>query len=192
MSQGLTDIVCTDEERYCNAGTQRNLAPKRLVDIGFVHHRATGQCHHPEVRSQCPLVPPTPAFHSHENLRENPSHLKLPVGSLLYKCCNAQPREEPSQPDSLPHGEHDVPTTCQKCLLFYNTLIALDLTKCTTLEHITKEESASHMWHDPCKIRIIARPAKRVPVRAGPEKFLHEHLYPRFHGNAATHYGKEN
>ena len=42
------------------------------------------------------------------------------------------------------------------------------------------------------KIHITASSAKRVPVRASPEKFLQEHLYPRFHGNAATRYGKES
>lgn len=192
MSQGLTGVACTDEQRYWNAGTQKNLAPKQLVDINFTHHRATDQFQHPEGRSHCPPLPPTPAFHSHEEMRERPSHLKLPAGSLLYKCFNAQPREEPAQPDCLSHGERDVPTTCQKCLLFYSTFIALDQTKSTTLEHTTREQSASHMWHDAHKIRITASSAKRVPVKASPEKFLCEHLYPRFHGNAATRFGKEN
>ena len=93
-----------------------------------------------------------------------------PAGSLLYKCFNAQPREEPAQPDCLLHGEHDVPTTCQKCLLFYSTFTALDQTKSTTLEHTTREHSASHMWHDALKIPITACSAKRVLARASPDK----------------------
>ena len=131
-----------------------------------------------------------PIWNSNEKLRESLSHLKLPIGSLIYWCCNAQLREEPSQPDSLPRGEHDVLTTCQKCLLFYSTFIALDLTKSITLEHITKEQNASHMWNDAHTIHITASSAKRVPVRVSLKTFLQEHLYPRFHGNAATRYGK--
>lgn len=192
MSQGLIGIAYIDEQCYWNAGTQRNLAPKRLMDIRFEHHRDTDQFQHIEARSQCPPLPPTPAFQSHVKLRESLSHLKLPVGSLLYKCRNAQPNEEPSQTDFLPHGVHDVPATCQKCLLFYNTFIALDLTKSASLERITNEQSSSHIWHEARKIRITASSAKRVPVRASPEKFLNEHLYPRFHGNAATRYGNES
>lgn len=186
MSQGLTGIACTGEQCYWNAGTQRNFAPKRSVDIRFAHHRDTDQYQHIEARSQCPPLPPTPAFQYHVKLRESLSHLKLPVGSLLYKCRNAQLNEEPSQPDFLPH---DVPANCQKCLLFYNTFIALDLTKSASLERIPNEQSSSHKWHEARKIPITASSAKRVPVRASPKKFLNEHLYPRFLGNAATRYG---
>ncbi len=32
--------ACTDEQRIWNMGTQRNLCPKRLMDITFSHHRA--------------------------------------------------------------------------------------------------------------------------------------------------------
>ena len=50
------------------------------------------------------------------------------------------------------------------------------------------------MWHDARRLRLTASTVKRVPKRhtTDPQKFLNEHVYPTFTGNAATKYGSEN
>lgn len=52
----------------------------------------------------------------------------------------------------------------------------------------------SEVWHCARPIRITASSAKGVPVRAttNPDKFMREHLFPNFQGNAATKHGSEN
>lgn len=58
--------------------------------------------------------------------------------------------------------------------------------KSWTLEHMTKEQSVSRMWHDA---------KKRVPRGFQSEPALRssfKSVYPRFQWNTATHYGKEN
>lgn len=85
VSSGLTGIACTDEQRQWNAGTRRNLEPKRLNSIDFTHYKASDQ--YAEKRP----LPPTPVFHSQEELNRSLRHLNLPVGSLLYKWVNAEP-----------------------------------------------------------------------------------------------------
>ena len=40
VTTGKTGLACTDEQRRWNAGTVRNIEPKRLRDINFSHHRA--------------------------------------------------------------------------------------------------------------------------------------------------------
>lgn len=84
------------------------------------------------------------------------------------------------------------PTSARGVCLFYNTFVAINHTKCAALEQVTLEQSASHLWHDSRKIRITASTAKKVPIGGNPEKFIREHLHPRFHGNAATHHGLES
>lgn len=81
MSSGLTGIACTDEQWHWNAGTQRNLAPKRLRDINFEHHKAAHVYQPSKVTTDVSHLPPTPKYDSQAKLKES-----LPVGSLLYKC----------------------------------------------------------------------------------------------------------
>ena len=89
VSSGLTGIACKDEQRQWNAGTRRNLEPMRLNSIDFTHHKASDQ--YAEKNPECSPLPPTPAFHSQEELNRIMKHLNLPVGNLLYKCVNAEP-----------------------------------------------------------------------------------------------------
>lgn len=192
MSSGLTGIACTDEQRLWNVGTKRNLGPKRLMDITFSHHRATDVLQMPEVIPKNVPLPPTPSFFTQNELREGLKHLQLPVSSLLQKCLSAVQRQEPEPSASLPHADHDGTNICQRCMSFYNSFVAIDPNKCTALELETLKQSSSHLWHDSRKIRITASTAKKVPIRGNPQTFVREHLYPRFHGNAATHHGLES
>lgn len=192
MSSGLTGIACTDEQRLWNMGTQRNLCPKRLMDITFSHHRATDVLQMPEVMPKNVPLPPTPSFCTQDELREGLKHLQLPVSSLLHKCRSAVQGQEPGHPASSPHADHDGTNNCQRCMLFFDSFVAIDPNKCTALEHVTLEQSSSHLWHDSRKVRITASTAKKVPIRGNPQTFIREHLYPRFHGNAATHHGLES
>eukprot|EP00063_Salmo_salar_P077971 XP_014052806.1 PREDICTED: uncharacterized protein LOC106603523 isoform X2 [Salmo salar] len=187
--QWLTGIACTDEQRQWNVGTWRNLEPMRLNSIDFTHHKASDQ--YAEKHPECPSLHPTTAFHAQEELNRSLRHLNLPMGSLL--CVNTEPTNNITASSTQPHGEH-INYNCQKCLSFYNEIVKLDPTQSTVLEQIPKEQSASHLWHDLRKLRGTASSATKVPVResTNPGKFFQEHLYPRFHGNVATRYRKDN
>lgn len=60
------------------------------------------------------------------------------------------------------------------------------------LEISTRKQSSLVVWRDARRVRITGSSAKRVPLRAttNPEKFVREHPYPTFRGNAATQHGK--
>lgn len=173
-------------------GTQRNLCLKRLMDIKFSHHQATDVLRMPEGMPKNAPLPPTPLFSTQKDLREGLKHLRLPASSLLHKCVSAVQGEESEQPASSPHANHDGTKNCQRCMLFYDSLVAIDPSKCAALERVTLEQSSSHLWHDSRKLRITASTAKKVPIRGNPQTFIREHLYPRFHGNAATNHGLES
>ena len=90
MSNGLTGVASTDEQRQWNNGTQRNITPKLLAEILFAHHSANDVFQAPDVRPCHLPLPPTPLFQTQESLRDGLKHLKLPMSSLLYKCVNAE------------------------------------------------------------------------------------------------------
>ncbi|KAL2103352.1 hypothetical protein ACEWY4_000220 [Coilia grayii] len=189
VSNGLTGVASTDEQRIWNTGTQQNLAPKLLVDIAFSHHKPTDAYQTPEVRPNLLPLPPTPIFHTHDELRNGLKHLKLPQSSLLFKCVNATVSQEPPQASAEVHAVHDGTSSCQRCGYFYETFVAFSPETAKTLEQLTREQTASHLWHDSRKVRITASTAKKVPVRANPLSFLQHHIHPRFHGNEATRHG---
>ncbi len=70
-----------------------------------------------------------------------------------------------------PHGET---LTCSKCKAFYSKYIELNSDQAAELEIQTQNQSLSEVWHSTRQIRITARSAKRVPVRAttNPDKFM--------------------
>lgn len=93
---------------------------------------------------------------------------------------------------SPPHAHHDGINICLRCMLFYNTFVDIAPNKLETLDHRTVEQRASHLWYDARKLRLTASTAKRVPTRGNPKNYIRQHLYPSFHGNAATHHGIES
>lgn len=194
MSSGLTGIACNNEQRRWNMGTQRNLAPKRLMDISFSHHQTTDVLQPNEASPMHAPLPPTPKFYTQDEPREGLKHLKLPVSSLLHKCvtataAQAQETEAPASP--TPPAHHDGTNTCQRCMSFFDTFVNISPQTLAELQRVTLEQSASHLWHDACKVRITAS-VEKVPIRADPQNFLREHMHPRFHGNAATRHGSES
>ncbi|KAL7848076.1 hypothetical protein AOLI_G00227940 [Acnodon oligacanthus] len=191
VSNGLTGVACTDEQRLWNIGTQRKLAPKLFADIVFFHHKATDAFHTPEVRLNHLPLSPTPIFQNQDELREGLKHLNLCVSGLLYKCVNAA-KELSQESAAVPHTDHDGTDICGRCMSFSETFVAIAPDKCQILEQITLEQSASHLWHGSRKVRITASSAKKVPIRGNPQYFLKEHIYPKFHGNAATQHGVES
>ncbi|XP_041837800.1 uncharacterized protein LOC121637659 isoform X2 [Melanotaenia boesemani] len=141
-----------------------------------------------EMPSEC--LPPTPSFSTPDELRESLKHIHLPVSSLLFKCVNAAQGGVAEQPSPCAiHDVHDGTNTCQTCMSFYDSFVDIGFKKCADLEHATLEQSACHLWHDSRRLRITASTAKKVPIRGKPQTFIREHLFPRFHGNAATHHG---
>lgn len=195
VSKGLTGSSCTDIQRHWNSGTQRNLAPKRLTEICFKHHKPVDDL--PELPAAVfPSLPPTPAFKSHSDLRNALSGVHIPLRSLLHKSMSAEPALIPANTTQqlASHGEHGPDMQCQKCMSFYNKYVNLDEDRLARLEDVTKTQSASHVWYDARKLRITASTAKKVPLRVStkPDNFVREHLFPRFHGNSATQHGQEN
>ncbi|KAL7876225.1 hypothetical protein AOLI_G00111880 [Acnodon oligacanthus] len=75
---------------------------------------------------------------------------------------------------------------------FHETFVAITAGKRQTSVQITLEQSASNLWHDSRKVRITASFAKKAPIRGNPQHFLREHIYHRFHGNAATQHDVES
>ncbi|KAL2095489.1 hypothetical protein ACEWY4_010208 [Coilia grayii] len=184
---GLTGIACTDEQRKWNSGTQRNLAPKLLTEMSFVHHKASDAFIAPDVRPDYLPLPPTPRFETLAEMRSALGHLTLPKDSLLYKCIHAEaPAMTVQELPPAAHTDHDGSNGCPPCSGFYGTFVDIESDR---LQLLTHEQNASHLWHDSRKLRITASTAKKVPVRTTPERFLQQHVYPRFHGNVATRHG---
>ncbi|KAI2653666.1 hypothetical protein H4Q32_013986 [Labeo rohita] len=73
-------MSCTDEQRHWNSGTHQNLAPKRLAEISFKHHKLTDDLPGTSAAVSQSL-PPTPSFISHSELKKTLSD--VPVGSPL-------------------------------------------------------------------------------------------------------------
>lgn len=207
MIGGKTGLACTDEQRRWNAGTSKNLEPKRLSQINFRHHKAEQQysvnC---RVVASQPL-PNTPRHVSHKDFRDSVDKSTLqPLfvlkNTLLGKCYNASPSaEQPSTSYSAvddtilqPHQIHNNELSCNPCKAFYQAYVEVSDAQAAQLELETREQSASDLWHNCRKIRLTASSAKKVPVHAttSSDKFLCEHIYPSFRGNYATNYGKAN
>ncbi|CAI5685839.1 unnamed protein product [Oreochromis niloticus] len=202
---GKTGLACTDEQHRWNAGTAKNLEPKRLSQINFRHHRAEEQY---DVNSQTAVtqsLPNTPYHLTHQDFIDSVS--KAPVkplfllkNTLIGKCYNASPSaglHRNSKVDEQffqPHQAHSYELSCNPCRAFYQAYIQVSEEQAEQLQEETKEQSASDLWHNCRKIRLTASSAKKVPVRATTknDKFLSEHMYPSFRGNYETNYGKEN
>jgi len=198
VASGVTGISCTDEQRRWNAGTKRNHEQKRISQISFRHHRAE-EAYGASAAREGERLPSTPCYDTHHDFRETVGSSDTKAlfelkNSLLEKCYNANVPEQADDIDSIelhqPHGET---LTCGKCKSFYNNYIEMNSDQAAELEIQTQNQSLSEVWHSARQIRITASSAKGVPVRAttNPDKFLREHLFPSFRGNAATKYGSE-
>ena len=125
---------------------------------------------------------------------------KLQTNGLLQLSYRADVNQQGQANPTLhgtPHTEHSDSSstlTCRKCSLFYDSFIKVTPTQAATLMKQTITQSSSQIWHDARKLRLTASTAKRVPKKhtTDPNKFLNEHIYPTFTGNAATKHGKDN
>ncbi len=180
VASGMTGLSCTDEQCRWNAGTRKNLQQKRISQITFRHHKAEDVYSASSTRERVSSSDTKPLF-----------ELK---NSLLEKCYNANVSVQGDDTDSLElHQPHGDTLTCRKCKTFYTKYIELNSDQAAELEIQTQNQSLSEVWHSARQMRITASSAKRVPVRAttNPDKFMREHLFPTFRGNAATKYGSE-
>ena len=173
---GKTGLACTDEQRRWNAGTSKNLEPKRLSQINFRHHKAEQQysvnCR--VVASQ--RLPNTPHHVSHKDFRDSVDKSTLqPLfvlkNTLLGKCYNASPSaEQPSTSYSAvddtilqPHQIHNNELSCNPCKAFYQAYVEVSDAQAAQLELETREQSASDLWHNCRKIRLQQVLQKRFP-----------------------------
>lgn len=64
------------------------------------------------------------------------------------------------------------------------------MNKKTAISAATVSQSTP-LWHDVRKLRISSTKVHSLPKtsRADPEKFVNNHIYPRFKGNSATRHG---
>lgn len=198
LKGGKTGLSCTDEQCRWNAGTRRNLEQKRISQMTFRRHKAEDVYGASSTR-EGEKLPSTPSYDTHQDFRERVSSSDTkPLfelkNSLLEKCYTANVSVQGDDTDSLevhqPHGET---LTCSKCKAFYSKYIELNFDQAAELEIQTQNQSLSEVWHSARQPRITASSAKRVPIRAttNPDKFMREHLFPTFRGNAATKYGSE-
>ena len=189
---------------------KNNKRLKKLKHISFKHHKRQHLYAGPStIQQNSPPKPPPQLFKDHAEFMHHANssamaplfHLKTDgLLQLSYRAdVNSQVHASPSLQDSdlstLCHTEHSSTSlTCRKCMTFYDTYIKLSPSQAATLMEETKTQSASQLWHDARKLRLTASTAKRVPKRptTDPKKFLNEHLYPTFIGNAATKYGRDN
>lgn len=205
MISGKTGLACIDEQRRWNAGTPKNLEPKRLSQINFKHHKAEQQYNVNCRAAVTQSLPNAPHYLTHKDFRDGVD--KAPIqplfllkNTLLEKCYNASPSAEPPQNSTVdkdfvqPHQTHSNDLSCNQCKTFYQAYIEVSKEQAAQLELETREQSPSDLWHNCRKIRLTASSAKKVPVRASTksDKFLCEHIYPSFRGNYETNYGKEN
>eukprot|EP00064_Thunnus_orientalis_P005544 superscaffoldBa00000547_g5558 len=140
-----------------------------------------------QVRFHCSLVgfyPATLAFEFQPDLHSTPFH--------IVRFIEAQCMTTTFFLRSPPHAHHDGINICLRCMLFYDTFVDIAPNKRDTLDHRTVEQRASQLWYDARKLRLTASTAKRVPTRGNPQNYIRQHLYPSFHGNAATHHGIES
>ncbi|XP_042264553.1 uncharacterized protein LOC121895458 [Thunnus maccoyii] len=140
-----------------------------------------------QVRFHCSLVgfyPAILAFEFQPDLHSTPFH--------IVRFIEAQCMTTTFFLRSPPHAHHDGINICLRCMLFYDTFVDIAPNKRETLDHRTVEQRASHLWYDARKLRLTASTAKRVPTRGNPQNYIRQHLYPSFHGNAATHHGIES
>ncbi len=198
VASGMTGLSCTDEQCRWNAGTRKNLQQKRISQMTFRHHKAEDVYSASSTRER-ERLPSTPSYDTHHDLRERVSSSDTkPLfelkNSLLEKCYNANVSVQGDDTDSLElHQPHGDTLTCSKCKAFYTKYIELNSDQAAELEIQTQNQSLSEVWHSARPMKITARSAKRVPVRAttNPDKFMREHLFPTFRWNAATKYGSE-
>lgn len=189
VASGKTWLACTDEQHRWNAGTSKNLKPKRVSQINFRHHRADDAFEY-NSRAVAPSLPNTQNYLSHKDFKDSVENaptkpLFLLKNTLLGKCYAAIPltpnaNDNTSATSAIlqPHQQHTDTLNCEKCRAFYKMYIEVDDTKAAMLEEETREQSSSELWHSTRKIRITASSAKRVPVHSttNSDKFIREHV----------------
>ncbi len=125
----------------------------------------------------CPL-PPTPSFCTQDELRGSQASSTACVkpSAQMSECCAGTGAWTSCVLATCWPWWHQ--QQLPEVYVFYDSFVAIDLNKCTALEHVTLEQSSSHLWHDSRKVRIAASTAK-VPIRGNPQTFIREHLYPQ-------------
>ncbi|CAJ1069778.1 uncharacterized protein LOC125296826 [Xyrichtys novacula] len=208
VRQGKTGLACTDRQNKWNAGSQRNAGQRKMKDVQFKQHYRQ-KIYQPSTTMQSSTTTSSTTTNSRQEARlfgtreEWRKHVlaspmaglfTCPGSSLLQLCLDADP--SPMTPQSPPlhnlsHDDHHTPLSCRKCRTFYDDYVNMPTAQLENTEKLTKAQSKVQLWHDMRRVRITASTARKVPIRSttSPEKFLSEHLYPTFHGNAATHHG---
>ncbi len=175
------------------AGTTRNVVPGAIENIPFKKPRRDVPLRE---SSHTAPRPPFRKYESHQELKSavessNIKDLFLMSNSTIGMCVGAkiggdtcgENQEEVHQEHT---GEED---DCDICGNFFKTFIQL---KSDKLEQATKQQSESVIWKESRRIRITASTANKVPKRSStnPDKFIREHIFPRFQGNKATKHGQ--
>ncbi|CAJ1071402.1 uncharacterized protein LOC125296826 [Xyrichtys novacula] len=208
VRQGKTGLACTDRQNKWNAGSQRNAGQRKMKDVQFKRH-CRQKIYQPSTTMQSSTTTSSTTTNSRQEARLFGTHeewrkhvlaspmaglFTCPGSSLLQLCLDGDP--SPTTPQSPPlhnlsHDDHHTPLSCRKCRTFYDDYVNMPTAQLENIEKLTKAQSKVQLWHDMRRVRITASTARKVPIRSttSPEKFLSEHLYPTFHGNAATRHG---
>jgi hypothetical protein len=194
VSKNWTGAACTDQPQTWNKGTSRNVTPSALIDTlkaGKLRKGAPITNH-----EHTPAKPKFPKYQRHEDYLTAIENSEI---KDLFHIKNSTMQASVSvvldvEKDTLAqHGTHtseDI-STCQLCFAFYQQYIELNSTKRDLLTSCTESQSDSEIWKDSRKIRITCSTAKSVPKKdtTNPDKFIREHLYPKFKGNGVTQQG---
>jgi hypothetical protein len=188
----LTGIACTDEQASWNRGTTRNVTPSAIANIPFKKPRRDAPVrdgHH------TPAKPTIIKYQSHNEFLAAVDNFRakdlchLPK-TLIGQCITAEVTKHTQDTVGKVHQQHNgEERDCTICGEFYKKYIDIHT---DSLEEATRHQSASVVWKDSRRIRITASTANKVPKRSttNPDKFIREHLFPKFQGNRATRHGQ--
>uniref|UniRef100_A0A6B0V6C3 Putative phage-type endonuclease n=1 Tax=Ixodes ricinus TaxID=34613 RepID=A0A6B0V6C3_IXORI len=121
-----------------------------------------------------------------------------PPGTLLHSTLTAAPRPQPTNPqpdESTLHSSHEdvdiLPESCVLCEAFYTSFVQLSEVAVESLEHATRHQSDSSLWHMARRLRITASTASVIPklAKTSTQNALQTLVNPQFRGNAATAHG---
>ena len=196
VEKNWTGAACTDAPQTWNRGTSQNVVPSALIDT-LKRGKPRKGCAVSE-QAHTPANPKFAKYDSHAeyvNAVENSDVRDLfnIKNSTMHASVSAVVDIDVDTDQEIQHGEHDCEdiTRCTPCYTFYIDYVKLTPTQCKLLSTATESQSASTTWKDSRKLRITSSTAKSVPKRAttNPDKFLKEHLCPKFKGNRATRQG---
>lgn len=200
-THGIAGEASTDKKRLWGHSASKSLLQEKFEDIDFNHPKPGAVNTKTTKKSSKTKLPKTKQILDHSDLQKhatesNTNLLWACKGTMLNKIFNAKERQVL---ETLPvqHTSHDIDESkpvdrvqCQFCNDFFQKYINLSDEQKNAISAATVSQSTT-LWHDVRKLRLSSSKVHSLPKtsRADPEKFVNNHIYPRFKGNSATSHG---